>query len=198
MLSLRLTEVCTITIGLSSAPAIYQGIIKQILRFVKGVQQCLDDIALKGANLDDHLCKIKLVFQTLRQAEVKLKREKCVFVQLSIKYLGHILSGDGLPPNPKTIEAVVKAPPPANQERLESFLGLVQYYTRHIPNLSSLAGPIHELRKNVVRFESTQRRQSAYKSITTKLSGRRVFTSYNESSDLYLETNASECELGAV
>ena len=89
--------------GLSSAPAIFQGIIKQILRPVKGVQPYLDDIALKGANLDDHLRILRHVFQTLRQAGVKLKREKCVFVQPSIKYLGHILSGYGLLPDPEKI-----------------------------------------------------------------------------------------------
>ena len=147
--------------GLSSAPAIFQRIIEQIPRPVKGVQPYLDDIALKGANLDDHLRILRLVFQTLRQARVKLKREKCVFVQLSIKYLGHILSGDGLRPDPEKFEAVVKAPPQANREKLESFLGLVQYYARHVPNLSSLAGPLNELRKTEVRFEWTQRRQSA-------------------------------------
>ena len=64
--------------GLSSSPAIFQGIIVQILLPVKGVQPSLDDIALKGANLDDHLRIPRLVFQTLRQAIVKLKREKCL------------------------------------------------------------------------------------------------------------------------
>ena len=67
---------------------------------------------------------------------MKLKRDKCVFVQPSIKYLGHILSKDGLRPDPKKVEGVVKALPLANLEQLESFLGLVQYYVRYVPNLS--------------------------------------------------------------
>ena len=76
-----------------------------------------------------------------------------MFVQPSIKYLGHIFSGDGLRPDPEKVEAVVKAPPPANREQLVSFLGLVQYYARHVPNLKSLAGPLNELRNKEVRFE---------------------------------------------
>ena len=63
---------------LSSARAIFQGIIEQIQRPVKGVQPYLYDIALKGTNLDDQLRVLIHVFQTLRQAGVKLKREKCV------------------------------------------------------------------------------------------------------------------------
>ena len=118
----------------------------------------MDDIALKGSNLDDHQRVISKFFQTLRQAEMKHKREKCVFVQPFIKYLRHILSGDGLRPDPSKVEAVVNAPPSANRELLESFIGLVQYYGRHVPNLSSLAGFLNKLRKKDVRFEWTPRR----------------------------------------
>ena len=111
--------------GLSSAPANFQGKIEQILSSVKGVHPYLDDIALTGANLDDRLRVLRHVCQTFRQEGVKIKREKCVFVQPSIKYLGHILIGDGLRPDSEKVEAVVKAPPPANRDQLDSFLGLV-------------------------------------------------------------------------
>ena len=158
----------------------------------------MDYIALKGSNLDDHLQVLRHVFQTLHQAGVKLKREKCDFVQPLIKCLGHILSGDGLRPDPSKVEAVLKAPPPANREQLERFLGSVQYYGRHVPNLSSLAGPLNELRKKEVRFEWTPRRQSAYDEIKKELSGRRVLSSYSESSDLHLAADASEYGLTAV
>ena len=81
------------------ASAIFQKIIEQILRKVKGVQPYLNDLVLNSINLDDHLRVLRQVFLTLRQPGVKLKRDKCVFVQPSIKYLVHILSGDGLWPD---------------------------------------------------------------------------------------------------
>ena len=158
----------------------------------------MDYIALKSENLDDHLLILRLVFQSLRQAGMKLKREKYVFVQPTINYFGHTLSGNGLRPDFEKVKAVVKAPPPANLKQLESFLKLVQYYARHVPNLSSLASPLNELRKKEVRFEWTYRRQSAYEEITTDIAGRRVLTSYSKSSDLYLATDAFEYGLGAV
>ena len=133
--------------GIASAPAIFQGIIEQILQSVKGVQPYLDDIALKGINDQDHIQVLRQTFSTLRQAGVKLKREKCVFMQTSIKYLGHVLDASGLRPDPEKVEAISKAPPPQNREQLESFLGMVQYYGRHVPELSTLAGPLNELRR---------------------------------------------------
>ena len=75
---------------------------------------------------------------------------------------------------------------------------MVQYYARHVPNLNSLIGHLNKLRKKEVRFEWTQRRQSAYNEINKELAGRRVLTSYNESSDLYLATDASEYGIKAV
>ena len=77
----------------------------------------MDDIAFKGSNLDDHLRVLGHVCQTLRQAGVKLKRDKCVFAQPSIKYLGRIHSGDGLRPDPDKVEAVDQS-----LRRLTSFI----------------------------------------------------------------------------
>ena len=184
--------------GISSAPAIFQGIIEQILCPVKGVQPYLDDIALKGTDHSDHLRVLRQVFQTLRKAGVKLKREKCEFMKTSTKYLGHILSAEGLTPDPDKVEAVIKAPPPEKREQLESFLGLVQYYGRHVPNLSSLTGPSNELRQKDAPFQWSPRRQAAFDSIKRELAGRRILTSYDEKQDIYLATDASEYGLGAV
>ena len=115
-------------LGNSTAPAIFQGIIEQILQPIKEVQPYLDDIALKGMNDRDHLQVLQRTFTTLRQAGVKQKREKCVSIQKSIKYLEHVLDASGLRPDPDKVEAILKTPQPQNREQLGSFLGMVQYY----------------------------------------------------------------------
>ena len=131
--------------GIASAPAIFQGIIEQNLQPIKGVQPYLDDIALKGMNDRDHLQVLQRTFSTLRQAGFKLKSEKYVFMQMTIKYLGHVLDTSGLRPNPDKVEAILKSPQSQNREQLESFLGMVQYYGRHVPELSTLSGPLNKL-----------------------------------------------------
>ena len=62
----------------------------------------------------DHTRVLRHVCQTLRQSGVKLKQNKCVFIQLFIKYLGHFLNGNGFRPDPDNVEAVVKATPTTN------------------------------------------------------------------------------------
>ena len=117
---------------------------------VKEVQLYLDDIALKGINDQDHLKVLRQTFSTLRQAGVKLKREKCVFMHKSIKYLGHVFDASGLCLDLDKVEAILKVPQSQNPEQLESFLGIVQYYGRHVLELSTLSGPLNEYRRKEV------------------------------------------------
>ena len=103
-----------------------------------------------------------------------------------------ILSDDCLWPDPEKVKAVVKAPPTANREQLESFFKVVEYYACHLPNLSLLAGPLNELHITKVRFENTERCLSAYEEIKKELAGQRVLTSSNKSSILYLAIDATK------
>ena len=165
---------------------------------VIGVKPYLDDIALKGINDQDHIKILRHTFSTLRQAGVKLKREKCVFMHKSIKYLGHVLDASGLRPDHDKVEAILKAAQPQNREQLESFLGMVQYYGRHVPELSTLSGPLNELRRKDVIFKWTPQQQSAFEKLKGELAGRRVLTHFDDNRELFLATDASEYGVGAV
>ena len=171
--------------GIAFAPAIFQGIIEQISHEVKGVQLYLDDCAHKGLNNRDHLQVLRHTFSTLRQAGVKLKREKCVFMQKSIKYFGHILDTTGLRPDPDKVEAILKAPPPHNREQLESCFGMVQYYGRHVPELSTISGLLNELRRKNVLFKWTPQQHFAFEKLKGKLAGRGVLTHFDGKRDFF-------------
>ena len=83
----------------------------------------------------------------------------------SIKYLGHVLDASGLLPDHDKVEAILKAPQPQNREQLESFLGMVQYYGRHVIELSTFSGPLNELRRKEVVFKWTPKEQSAIENL---------------------------------
>ena len=100
--------------GIASAPAITHGIIEQILQPVKGVQPYLDDIALKGINNQDLLKILRQTFSTLRQAGVKLKREKCVNAQ--VNQISWTCSRRlRFAARPRQSRGILKAPQPQNR-----------------------------------------------------------------------------------
>ena len=104
-------------------------------------------------------------------------------MQKSIKYLKHVLDASSLRPNPDKVVAILKTPQPQKREQLESFLGMVQYYGRHVPELSTLSGLLNELRRKEVVFKWRPKQQSAFENLKSELAGRRVLTHFDDKRD---------------
>ena len=84
----------------------------------------------------EHLCNLERVLQRLEQAGLTLQKDKCAFALSSVEYLGHTIDGNGLHPSPRKIKSIQEAPERKNLTELRSFIGLLNYYTKFIPNLS--------------------------------------------------------------
>ena len=82
--------------------------------------------------IDDMLDQIDLVFDRLKQFNLKIKPKKCQFFNTSVLFLGHILSADGISANPEKVEKVKTWPVPKNIKEVQSFLGLTSYYRQFI------------------------------------------------------------------
>ena len=105
----------------------------------------LDDILVTGTSEDNHLQNLQIVLAQLEGAGLRLKKEKCEFLVPSIVYLGHRIDSKGLQPLPAMIEAISYASIPKNITELRAFLGLLNYYGKFIPNLSSTLHPLYQL-----------------------------------------------------
>ena len=131
--------------GISSAPAIFQRTMENILQDIPGVAVYLDDIILAGATKAKHLETLDLVLDRLEEAGLRLKREKCTFLTDEVVYLGHKIDQHGLHPIEDKVEAIQKARAPENVLELQAFLGLLNYYGRFLANLSTVLAPLHKL-----------------------------------------------------
>ncbi|XP_056912821.1 uncharacterized protein K02A2.6-like [Takifugu flavidus] len=131
--------------GITSGPALFQRAMDQILTGLPGVQCYLDDILCTGANNEEHLRNLDVTLQRLEEYGLTVRKDKCEFFKPSVEYLGHVTDAEGLHTAPSKITAIVDAPPPQNISQLRSFLGLLNYYGRFIPNLALLLQPLHEL-----------------------------------------------------
>jgi hypothetical protein len=85
------------------------------------------------------------VLRRLKGAGLKLKPGKCELLQPSVRYLGHIVSQDGVSTDPNKTEAVAKWPTPRDVKQLQAFLGTVGYYRQYVPDFATIARPLHAL-----------------------------------------------------
>ena len=127
------------------APAIFQRIMDNMLRGLPHVCIYLDDILVTGANDEEHLRNLDVVLNHLEKAGVRLKLSKCEFMLPSVEYLGHRITAQGLKLTDEKIQAIRDAPTPTNVSQLKSFLGLLNYCGKFLPNLSSALAPLYSL-----------------------------------------------------
>ena len=104
----------------------------------------MDDIFIFSKNSDDHLTRLRGVFEHLAKAGLKLKPSKCEFFQTSLKYLGHIVSKNGIATDPRKIKAIQDWPRPETVTEVRSFTGFTNYYRRFIKGYAKIARPLHE------------------------------------------------------
>ena len=142
--------------GIASAPAIFQQAMENILQGLPRVICDLDNILVTGENEREHLELLEEVFQRLETSGLRLKRAKCSFMQSEVHYLGYCINADGLHTTEEKVKAIRDAPQPQNQQQLRSFLGLVNYYGKFIPGLSTTTHPLNELLRHKVRWEWTK------------------------------------------
>ena len=131
--------------GVASAPAMFQKFMDTILQGIPHVICYIDDILITGKDDADHLKNLEAVLQRLQQHGLRLKLPKCYFMKLTVDYLGHLIDAEGLHATSEKLKAIVKAPTPKNVTELRSFLGLVNYYGKFLPNLSTFLHPLNNL-----------------------------------------------------
>ena len=118
--------------GIKSAPGYFQEIMEQLMQNLRGVAVYFDDILVSGDNAKDHLMNLRALFKRLEEKGLRCNREKCVFAQVSIDYLGHTLSSRGIAKGSK-VDAILEMPTPKNISTLKSFLASVQFYSKFLP-----------------------------------------------------------------
>ena len=99
----------------------------------------LDDILLFSPDMESHLKHLRLLFERLRSADLKLQKVKCNFLKKHIQYLGNIVSGEGITPLPKKLDSIQEMLPPKTPKEVKQFLGLIGYYRIFVPRFLDLA-----------------------------------------------------------
>ena len=174
----------------------------------------LDDICIFAEMADQMLERIEFVFSRLKEFNIKIKPKKLHFFQTSVTFLGHILSANGVSPNPEKVAKIKDWPTPKTPKEVHSFVGLASYYHRFIPNFAKWAGPLHALivpasfkqkirkgemkKSDLPEFQWTSACQEGFNQLKKALTEAPVLAYPDYSKPFILETDASLKGLGAV
>ncbi|KAL7725112.1 hypothetical protein ACLKA6_018821 [Drosophila palustris] len=186
--------------SLHSAPATFQRALDSVIGpdMEPFAFAYLDHIIVSGASLEEHVRNLGEVLGRLRQANLRLNRAKCKFFRRSLVYLGHVISGEGIHTDPDKIAAVRELQPLANCRELKSCLGTASWYRRFVPNFADIVQPMSLLLKKGQKWNCKQEQQAAFEELKVRLSEAPLLACPDFSEKFVLQTDASDCGLGAV
>lgn len=133
--------------GLCNAPSTFQEAMTTMLRpFLRQfATMFFDDILVYSATLTDHVHHLHLILQALTKHRYHLKLSKCSFAQRQLDYLGHVISGRGVQPEPSKIQAILDWPTPRTTKELCTFLGLTGFYRKFVQGYAAITTPLTSL-----------------------------------------------------
>ena len=184
--------------GITSAPAICQRTIDQVLEGTSGTSCILDDMIITGKNDEEHLANSEEVLRRLQLHGLRANKAKCEFSKEKITYCGHDIDKDGLHKSAAKVEAVLEAPRPNDVAQVRSFLGLINYYHRFFPNLSTKVQPLTQKRKGNHQWKWTEQCEAAFHKVKEMITSEQVLIHYDPSLPLRLACDASPVGIGAV
>ncbi|KAJ3500604.1 hypothetical protein NLJ89_g9719 [Agrocybe chaxingu] len=187
--------------GLCNSPATFQNMMNDIFKDVLtkgGVIIYMDDILVFHNDLDEHRRAVCEVLQILRDNNLYLKPEKCVWEARQVEYLGVIVSHGQLRMDPQKVAAVRDWPVPRNRKDVQQYLGFLNFYRRFIRNFSTKAAPLNRLTSASSSWSWSEREQSAFETLRTAILEDVVLAIPLDGAPFRVEADSSGFATGAV
>ena len=159
----QLFEFNQVPFGLCNAPATFSRLMDRVLAGLHW-ETCLfylDDIIVFSSTWEEHLARLREVFERLRHAKLKLGAAKCTFAAKEVSYLGHRVTEERLLPDPSLLAAIRDIPPPTTATEIRSFLCLAGYYRSYVKGFAAIAAPLHALTRKDAVFHWSEDCQAA-------------------------------------
>ena len=193
-------EFLVMPFGAKGAPGCFSRLMLEVLQGLigNGVTAYLDDIIVGGKSLSEHLSLLEAVLKRLRQAGLTVKSSKVVPCRRRIRFLRHIVSGDGgLEPDPDRVEAIRNWPRPETTKQVRQFTSICNYYSDFVPNLQRLAAPLHQI-SGKARFCWDGRKEEAFFRLKEALCQAAGLHLPDMNQCFEVSTDASDTGLGCV
>lgn len=184
--------------GVSCAPEMYNKIIQQTLGDLPGVNAIYDDVVVHGTTELEHRQNLEMVLKRLEDSGMTLNIDKCQFNMEKIDFMGYVLSEHGIGIAESKVEAIRSARTPQSVSEVRSFLGLVNFAGRFIPNLSTIAEPLNRLLRKDQSFVWEPEQNEAFDKLKDCLANVSTLAYFDINAKTQVIADASPVGLGAV
>jgi transposase InsO family protein len=180
--------------GLTNGPATFQRYMNDL--FIDMLDDFitiyLDDILIYSKDRKEHTEHVKKVLQRLREAGLQADIRKCEFSVTKTKYLGFIVSTEGLQVDPEKIQTIANWVAPTTIKGLQSFLGFCNFYRRFIEGYSRITKPLHQLTRKDIPYDFNAKCQEAFQKLKQALISAPILRHWNPESPTKIETDSSD------
>ena len=190
--------------GLMNSPAVFQRVMDLAFAGMKwrNLLVYVDDVLVMSPTFEKHLEDLQETFTRLENLGMTVKPKKCQFACGEIKYLGHLVTLDGIKVNPEKVRAITEMEWPNTPEKMASFLGLVSYYRDFVKRCSDICEPLNLISKlpgSQYPKEPNAEQSEAFSELKSQLTSEdNVLVRPNFEEIFYLQTDASEYGLSAI
>jgi putative transposase len=182
-----------LAMGIKNSPDIFQSIMNDIFHDLDYVQCYIDDILITSqSNFEDHLEKLQKVLSRLEQTGFRANLRKCAIAQHELEYLGYWLSRNGIQPQPKKVEAILRLSPPKNKRQLRHCLGMVNYYRDMWKRRSHILEPLTGLVGANTPFVWGVEQQKAFEEMKRIISRETLLNFPDFEKEFHIYTDASK------
>ena len=187
-----------LSFGINSAPEKYQKIVQDVLCGCQGVANIADDLIVYGCGMKEHDEHLNVVLSKLEEAGLTLNKSKCEFRLTKLTFFGHDLSKEGVSPSKEKVGAILEARHPETIAEIRSFLGLVQYCAKFIPNLAQIAEPLRKITRKDVNFLWGPEQEKAFAKLKTLMTRAETLAYFRNNCKTRIVADAGPTALGAV
>ena len=140
-------------------------------------------------NHDENLLRL---LKTAREINLKFNKKKLNLRRSEVKFIGHVLTSDGLKPDADKVKVVAEMPRPTTKQETLSLLGFVNYHKKFLPRLSEVAQPLRELTTKNARFVWSSQHDKSFTEVKKLVSAHPVLKYYDMDAEATIQYDASE------
>lgn len=198
-----LFEFLYMTFGLRNASQTFQRYIDSNLGDLDFVYTYIDDILVSSNSIEEHYEHLRIVFQRLKQAHLRLNVSKCVFAVEELEFLGYSVNSKGIRPTLSRVEHILNFPKPRTVVELRRFIGMINFYHRNLPRAAEIQVPLNAYFKKSRKNDLTEiiwnaEAEQAFEEIRKDLANAALLVHPRAGAELRLLTDASDVAAGAV